>query len=96
MPFLSVYLNFNLSLLFFLSVSRLGVYTVILAGWSSNSSYALLGRLRAIAQTISYEVRLRLILMSFIFLILRVNLIDLIIFQDNCWFIFMCLPLSLI
>nr|QXX99470.1 NADH dehydrogenase subunit 1 [Tribolium castaneum] len=95
MPFLSVYLNFNLSLLFFLSVSSLGVYTVMLAGWSSNSSYALLGSLRAIAQTISYEVSLSLILMSFIFLILSVNLIDLMIFQDNCWFIFMCLPLSL-
>ncbi|NP_203167.1 NADH dehydrogenase subunit 1 (mitochondrion) [Tribolium castaneum] len=95
MPFLSVYLNFNLSLLFFLSVSSLGVYTVMLAGWSSNSSYALLGSLRAIAQTISYEVSLSLILMSFIFLILSVNLVDLMIFQDNCWFIFMCLPLSL-
>ncbi|CAH2020035.1 unnamed protein product, partial [Acanthoscelides obtectus] len=39
----------------FLLVSRLGVYTVILAGWASNSNYALLGSLRAVAQTISYE-----------------------------------------
>nr|YP_010415157.1 NADH dehydrogenase subunit 1 [Tribolium freemani]URX54551.1 NADH dehydrogenase subunit 1 [Tribolium freemani] len=93
MPFLTVFLNFNLSLLFFLSVSSLGVYTVMLAGWSSNSSYALLGSLRSIAQTISYEVSLSLILMSFIFLILSVNLIDLMIFQINCWFIYLCLPL---
>ncbi|CAH2017668.1 unnamed protein product [Acanthoscelides obtectus] len=53
MPFFSVNLRFNLSILFFLRVSRLGVYTVILAGWASNSNYALLGSLRAVAQTIS-------------------------------------------
>ena len=47
--------------------TRIGVYTVIIAGWSSNSNYALLGRLRAVAQTISYEVRLALILLSFFF-----------------------------
>nr|YP_009049156.1 NADH dehydrogenase subunit 1 [Tribolium audax]AIE43749.1 NADH dehydrogenase subunit 1 [Tribolium audax] len=93
MPFLTVFFNFNLSLLFFLSVSSLSVYTIMLAGWSSNSSYALLGSLRSIAQTISYEVSLGLILMSFIFLILSVNLIDLGLFQINCWFIFLCLPL---
>ncbi|RYA70738.1 NADH-quinone oxidoreductase subunit H, partial [Enterobacter cloacae complex sp. 2DZ2F20B] len=76
MPFLRVCLNFNLSLLFFLRVSRLGVYTIIIAGWSSNSSYSLLGGLRSVAQTISYEVRLALIIISFIFLSLSFNLLD--------------------
>nr|CAH7769990.1 unnamed protein product [Callosobruchus chinensis] len=52
-PFITVNLNFSLSSLFFLCVSRLSVYTIILAGWSSNSNYALLGRLRSVAQTIS-------------------------------------------
>jgi NADH-ubiquinone oxidoreductase chain 1 len=47
----------------------MGVYRVILAGWASNSTYALLGGLRAVAQTISYEVRLALILLFMIFLV---------------------------
>ena len=53
----------------------LGVYSVIVAGWSSNSNYSLLGGLRAIAQTISYEVRFVLILISYIFLLGGFNLI---------------------
>nr|AYQ19105.1 NADH dehydrogenase subunit 1 [Tenebrionidae sp. 1 ACP-2013] len=93
MPFFSVCLNFNLSLLFFLSVSSLSVYTIMMAGWSSNSSYSLLGGLRSVAQTVSYEVSLALILMSFIFLTLSFNLIDYFYFQSYCWFIFLCFPL---
>nr|AYQ19093.1 NADH dehydrogenase subunit 1 [Amarygmini sp. ACP-2013] len=93
MPFFSVCLNFNLSLLFFLSVSSLSVYTIMMAGWSSNSSYSLLGGLRSVAQTVSYEVSLALILMSFIFLTLSFNLIDYFYFQGYSWFIFLCFPL---
>lgn len=62
--------------MFFLSVSSLGVYTIIIAGWSSNSSYSLLGGLRSVAQTVSYEVRLALILISYIYLTLSFNLVD--------------------
>nr|WNV22546.1 NADH dehydrogenase subunit 1 [Psylliodes hospes] len=93
MPFFSVNLNFNLSILFFLSISSLSVYTIMLAGWSSNSNYSLLGSLRSVAQTISYEVSLILILMSFLFLILSLNLIDFYIYQEYIWFIFMMFPL---
>nr|YP_010309807.1 NADH dehydrogenase subunit 1 [Mylabris quadripunctata]UMR54924.1 NADH dehydrogenase subunit 1 [Mylabris quadripunctata] len=95
MPFLSVYLNFNLSILFFLSVSSLSVYSLMLAGWSSNSSYSLLGSLRAVAQTISYEVSLALILMSFIYLILSMNLLDFTKIQKFTWLLFLMFPLSL-
>nr|YP_010580852.1 NADH dehydrogenase subunit 1 [Bruchidius siliquastri]UZT27037.1 NADH dehydrogenase subunit 1 [Bruchidius siliquastri] len=95
MPFITINLSFNLSLLFFLSVSSLGVYTVMLAGWSSNSNYSLLGSLRAVAQTISYEVSLALILLSFLFLILSLNMIDLMKYQENIWFMFLLMPLSL-
>nr|AYQ19037.1 NADH dehydrogenase subunit 1 [Amarygmini sp. ACP-2013] len=94
MPFFSVCLNFNLSLLFFLSIASLGVYSIMMAGWSSNSAYSLLGGLRSVAQTISYEVSLALILMSFIFLTLSFNLIDYFYFQKYIWFIFLCFPLS--
>nr|ALO77089.1 NADH deshydrogenase subunit 1 [Paramarygmus sp. PAR01] len=93
MPFISVGLNFNLSLLFFLSVASLSVYTIMMAGWSSNSSYALLGGLRSVAQTISYEVSLALILMSFIYLTLSFNLIDYFFYQNYIWFLFLCFPL---
>nr|ALO76744.1 NADH deshydrogenase subunit 1 [Strongylium suspicax] len=95
MPFLSVFFNFDFSLLFFLCVASLGVYTIMMAGWSSNSSYALLGGLRSVAQTISYEVSLALILMSFVFLALSLNLSDFIFFQEYVWFIFLCFPLGL-
>lgn len=92
-PYISVLLNFNLSVLFFLSLSRLGVYTIILAGWSSNSNYAILGSLRAVAQSISYEVRLVLILISFLFIISRFNFIELSNYQEMIWFMFLFLPI---
>lgn len=88
--------SFNLGIIFFFRCVRLGVYTVILAGWSSNSNYALLGGLRAVAQTISYEVRLILLILSFIFLINRFNFFGFINFQQNIWFIVLSLPLGLI
>lgn len=88
--------SFNLGVLFFLSCLRIGVYTVILAGWSSNSNYALLGGLRAVAQTISYEVRLLLILSSLIFLVGGYNFFLFSYLQINVWFLIMCLPLSLV
>nr|AXS66570.1 NADH dehydrogenase subunit 1 [Tenebrionoidea sp. 9 KM-2017] len=93
MPFFSVFLNFNLSVLFFLSVSSLGVYTVMLAGWSSNSNYSLLGSLRSVAQTISYEVSLALILMSFIFLVLGLDFFLFFEYQKYIWLLFLTLPL---
>nr|YP_009663648.1 NADH dehydrogenase subunit 1 [Diorhabda carinata]QCW06693.1 NADH dehydrogenase subunit 1 [Diorhabda carinata] len=93
MPFISINISFNLTILFFLAVSSLSVYTIMLAGWSSNSNYSLLGSLRSVAQTISYEVSLALILMSFLFLILSVNLIDLIKYQEFIWFMYLLLPL---
>nr|YP_010363589.1 NADH dehydrogenase subunit 1 [Cephalallus oberthueri]UNZ12703.1 NADH dehydrogenase subunit 1 [Cephalallus oberthueri] len=93
MPFMSMIFSFNLSVLFFLSVSSLSVYTIMMAGWSSNSNYSLLGSLRSVAQTISYEVSLFLILLSFLFLILSVDLYDFYKYQQNIWFLFLLMPL---
>nr|AXS65106.1 NADH dehydrogenase subunit 1 [Cerambycidae sp. 4 KM-2017] len=95
LPFFTVSLSFDFSFLFFLSVSSLGVYSVMLAGWSSNSNYSLLGSLRAVAQTISYEVSLTLILLSFLFLISGFSIINLMKFQKYIWFLFIMLPLCL-
>lgn len=94
-PYLMKIYSFNLRILFFLCCIRLGVYTIIIAGWSSNSNYSLLGGLRSVAQTISYEVRLSLILISFIILIIRFNLNLFTIYQKNFWFLFICFPLAL-
>nr|YP_010472657.1 NADH dehydrogenase subunit 1 [Galerita orientalis]UVH65780.1 NADH dehydrogenase subunit 1 [Galerita orientalis] len=96
MPYSLIMFSFNLGMLFFLCCTSLGVYTVMIAGWSSNSSYSLLGGLRAVAQTISYEVSLALILMSFLVLIEGFNLLDFFLFQQYSWLIFMSLPLGLV
>nr|WGO57989.1 NADH dehydrogenase subunit 1 [Pseudophoraspis clavellata] len=95
-PYLSGFYSFELGVLFFLSCTSLGVYTVMIAGWSSNSNYSLLGGLRAVAQTISYEVSLALILLSFVFLVNSYNLLSFYFYQVYLWLIFMTLPLSLI
>jgi NADH-ubiquinone oxidoreductase chain 1 len=72
------------------------VYIVIIAGWSSNSIYALLGSLRSIAQTISYEVALVLILISILFVLGGFNLLYFDLLQENMWFIFLFFPISII
>nr|WDR45096.1 NADH dehydrogenase subunit 1 [Sabethes quasicyaneus] len=96
MPYLIKLYSFNLGVLFFLCITSMGVYMVMIAGWSSNSNYALLGGLRAVAQTISYEVSLALILLSFIFLVGNYNLLNFYEFQLYMWFIIFCFPLSLV
>nr|WAX39336.1 NADH dehydrogenase subunit 1 [Homalosilpha sp. 1 ZQW-2020] len=96
MPYFTGFISFELGLLFFLCCTSLGVYTVMVAGWSSNSNYALLGGLRAVAQTISYEVSLALILLSFIFLVGSYNLVKFYDFQVFMWMIFFTFPLSMV
>jgi NADH-ubiquinone oxidoreductase chain 1 len=79
-PYLSGFISFEL--VFPLPpCTRLGVYTVMIAGWSANSGYSLLGGLRALAQTISYEVRLAFILLSFVVLVCRYDLTYFYFFQ---------------
>nr|AIY61775.1 NADH dehydrogenase subunit 1 [Duplidentitermes sp. TB-2014] len=95
-PYLSGFISFELGLLFFLACTSLGVYTVMVAGWSSNSGYSLLGGLRALAQTISYEVSLAFILLSFVVLVCSYNLTYFYFFQCYLWLIFFTLPLSFV
>nr|AOY40032.1 NADH dehydrogenase subunit 1 [Scolytinae sp. BMNH 1040327] len=91
-PFFSMSFTFSFSLLFMLSVSSLSVYTLMFAGWSSNSNYSMLGSIRAVAQVISYEVSLVLIFLSFLFLFSSFNLFDLYKYQSYIWFIFLLFP----
>jgi len=67
-------LDFNLGVLFFLCCRSIGVYSLFCSGWASNSKYALLGALRGVAQAVSYEVRLALILLGIIILSLSLDL----------------------
>nr|YP_009349934.1 NADH dehydrogenase subunit 1 [Phryganogryllacris xiai]AQM40108.1 NADH dehydrogenase subunit 1 [Phryganogryllacris xiai] len=94
-PYFTFLISFNFGVLFFLCCTSLGVYTVMIAGWASNSNYALLGGLRAVAQTISYEVSLALILISFIFLVDSCCLNMFMYYQDNIWLIMVSFPLGL-
>lgn len=95
-PYIIKFYRFNLGILFFLACTRLRVYGVIIAGWSSNSNYSLLGGLRSVAQTISYEVSLALILISYIFLLGGFNIILFFFKQNYIWFIFLSIPLAYI
>lgn len=95
-PLITYLFGFNLGILFFLCVSSLRVYTIIIAGWSSNSNYAILGGLRSVAQTISYEVSLSLILLSFLFLTCELNILSFMNYQYYIWFLFLCGPLCLV
>ncbi len=81
--------DLNVGLLFFLAMSALGAYSVVLAGWSSNNKYALLGGLRAAAQLISYEVFMGLSLMGVVLLAGSFNLGDIVTAQQGLWF---CVP----
>nr|WES82256.1 NADH dehydrogenase subunit 1 [Archotermopsis wroughtoni] len=95
-PYFGGFFSFSLGLLFFLCCTSLGVYPLMIAGWSSNSNYSLLGGLRAVAQSISYEVSLALILLSFVFLVCGYDLISFFYFQFYIWLIFFSFPLVFI
>nr|AXS64853.1 NADH dehydrogenase subunit 1 [Cucujoidea sp. 14 KM-2017] len=93
MPFYFYFLSFDLSVLFFFSVSSLSVYTIMMSGWSSNSNYSLLGCIRSVAQTISYEVSMFLIMLSFLIMVGSLNFYDFMKYQKFIWLIFLYMPL---
>nr|YP_004769560.1 NADH dehydrogenase subunit 1 [Spilornis cheela]ABG67950.1 NADH dehydrogenase subunit 1 [Spilornis cheela hoya]AEK79954.1 NADH dehydrogenase subunit 1 [Spilornis cheela] len=87
--------DLNLGLLFLLAMSSLAVYSVLWSGWASNSKYALIGALRAVAQTISYEVTLAIILLSVILLSGNYTLHTLTTTQEPLYLIFSSWPLTM-
>nr|ANW84226.1 NADH dehydrogenase subunit 1 [Parus major] len=87
--------DLNLGLLFLLAMSSLAVYSILWSGWASNSKYALIGALRAVAQTISYEVTLAIILLSVIILSGNYTLGTLATTQEPLYLIFSCWPLAM-
>nr|AGC22295.1 NADH dehydrogenase subunit 1 [Trachytettix bufo] len=92
-PYATFFCSFSLGLMFLLCLMGMSVYTLIIAGWSSNSNYSLLGALRAVAQTVSYEVSLAMIMLS-VFILIGVYDMNYFI-NFNVWFVFFCFPLFL-
>nr|WEY35189.1 NADH dehydrogenase subunit 1 [Eubalaena australis]WEY35202.1 NADH dehydrogenase subunit 1 [Eubalaena australis]WEY35267.1 NADH dehydrogenase subunit 1 [Eubalaena australis]WEY35306.1 NADH dehydrogenase subunit 1 [Eubalaena australis]WEY35319.1 NADH dehydrogenase subunit 1 [Eubalaena australis] len=88
-------INMNLGVLFMLAMSSLAVYSILWSGWASNSKYALIGALRAVAQTISYEVTLAIILLSVLLMNGSFTLSTLATTQEHLWLIFPTWPLAM-
>nr|UNQ32419.1 NADH dehydrogenase subunit 1 [Hoplodactylus duvaucelii]UNQ32432.1 NADH dehydrogenase subunit 1 [Hoplodactylus duvaucelii]UNQ32562.1 NADH dehydrogenase subunit 1 [Hoplodactylus duvaucelii]UNQ32575.1 NADH dehydrogenase subunit 1 [Hoplodactylus duvaucelii] len=95
LPMPTMLANMNLSLLFLLALSSLTVYSILWSGWASNSKYALLGALRAVAQTISYEITLTIILISTVVLAGGFTTQALMETQKETWLILCSWPLTM-
>ena len=95
-PYIWILKNFGLGLLFLLRILRIGVYGLIIRGWASSRIYSLLGRLRSVAQTISYEVNLVFILIGVILIIRSYRFMDFYLNQNYIYFLFINFPLGLI
>nr|ALO64886.1 NADH dehydrogenase subunit 1 [Lasioglossum xanthopus] len=85
----------NLGLIFMLMIMGVGVYPIMLGGWASNSNYSMLGAIRSVAQSISYEVSLFLIIFNLILLIESFSLLSFFKFQKDIKFLFMVYPIYL-
>jgi NADH-quinone oxidoreductase subunit H len=79
--------DMNVGILFFFAMSSLGVYSIVLGGWSSNNKYALLGSIRGASQMVSYEVFMGLSVMGVVMMSGSFRLIDIVNAQANHWFI---------
>jgi NADH-ubiquinone oxidoreductase chain 1 len=87
--------DLSLGIFYLLAVGSLGIYGVVLAGWSANSKYAFLGGLRSTAQMISYEVVMGLVILTVIILTGSLNLTNIVQNQISVWFIIQLLPMGL-
>ena len=88
--------DLNLGVLYLFAISSLSVYGIILAGWSSNSKYPFLGSLRSAAQMISYEVSIGFIIINVCICVGSFNLSDIVLAQQNSWFIIPLFPMFIL
>ncbi len=95
-PYFAIAPGLNVAVLFLLAITSISVYGVVLAGWSSNSKYAILGGIRASAQMISYELALGLTVLIPIMMADSMNLGDIVAAQANGWFGFRYPPAAII
>jgi len=88
--------DINVGLMYIFAISSLGIYGIIVAGWSSNSRYAFLGSLRSAAQMISYEVSIGLIIISVLLSSGSLNLTNIVLSQQNMWYVIPHFPMFVI
>ena len=88
--------DINVGLMYIFAISSLGIYGIIVAGWSSNSRYAFLGSLRSAAQMISYEVSIGLIIISVLLSSGSLNLTDIVLSQQDMWYVIPHFPMFVI
>lgn len=88
--------NINIGVTYLLATSSLGVYGIIIAGWASNSKYAFLGAIRSSAQMISYEVSIGLIIISVVLSAGSLNLKEIVLAQENHWFVLIHFPMFIL
>lgn len=86
----------NYSILLIIIILSLNRYLIIIIGWSSNSLYSILGSIRSVAQILSYEVSFIIIILIQMILRESYSLLDLIKWQNNCWFLWILIPLVII
>ena len=88
--------NINVGILYLFAVSSLGVYGIIMGGWASNSKYPFLGAIRSAAQMVSYEVSIGVIIINVLLCVGSLNLNDIVIAQQNMWFVIPLFPMFVI
>ena len=88
--------DINVGILYLFAVSSLGVYGIIMGGWASNSKYPFLGAIRAAAQMVSYEVSIGVIIINVLLCVGSLNLNDIVIAQQNLWFVIPLFPMFVI
>ena len=88
--------NINVGILYIFAVSSLGVYGIIMGGWASNSKYPFLGAIRSAAQMVSYEVSIGVIIINVLLCVGSLNLNDIVLAQENLWFVIPLFPMFVI
>ena len=88
--------DINVGILYLFAVSSLGVYGIIMGGWASNSKYPFLGAIRSAAQMVSYEVSIGIIIINVLLCVGSLNLSDIVLAQQNLWFIIPLFPMFVI
>jgi NADH-quinone oxidoreductase subunit H len=88
--------DINVGILYLFAISSLGVYGVIIAGWSSNSKYSFMGAMRSAAQMVSYEVSIGFVLVSVLLCVGSLNLSDVVLAQRTVWFFIPLFPMFII